>query len=130
LPAWPRARCGIFRRRTGTDCPRQSVLCPGVLGGGDAKLIPAVALWAGPGTLAAFLFVTAVTGGLIALAMIAVRRLRPASGGTGESQAGATALQGGVPYGFAIAVGGLIVATEPLFNAFSPYFVVVSGNGV
>jgi prepilin peptidase CpaA len=49
----------------------------GILGGGDAKLLAAVAPWAGPALLAQFIFVTALAGGAVAFAMI-IRRWRAA----------------------------------------------------
>ena len=45
----------------------------GVIGGGDAKLMAALALWFGPLPLPAFLAVTGIGGGLFALAMLAAR---------------------------------------------------------
>jgi prepilin peptidase CpaA len=46
-----------------------------VTGGGDAKLLAATALWAGPALLPEFIFVTALAGGAVALAVIVHRRL-------------------------------------------------------
>jgi prepilin peptidase CpaA len=46
-----------------------------VTGGGDAKLLAATALWAGPALLPEFIFVTALAGGAVALAVIIHRRL-------------------------------------------------------
>lgn len=78
----------------------------GVWGGGDAKLLPAVALWAGPAALPRLLLVMGLAGGLVALAVLAGRRagaggLRPA-------------LRLRVPYGIAIAAGGLDWAAAAL----------------
>jgi len=97
----------------------------GLLGGGDAKLLPATALWAGPEALPAFLIVTAGVGGAIALAMLAARYLR-ALPETGEG----TQNPPTVPYGVAIAAGGLVIALQPLLNAFSSHSSVVSSSGV
>ena len=50
----------------------------GIFGGGDAKLLSAVALWAGFDQLALMLMVTAISGGLLALAHLSpLRRLMP-----------------------------------------------------
>lgn len=76
-----------------------------VLGGGDAKLLGAVALWAGPAWILESLLVTALLGGAGALA--AVLRpvlLTPVLGP--QPSARETTL----PYGVAIAGGGLWVA--------------------
>jgi prepilin peptidase CpaA len=71
----------------------------GVWGGGDAKLVPAVALWVGPVALPRFLLVMALVGGLVALAALVGRRA--------EAGSLRSALRGHVPYGIAIAAGGL-----------------------
>ena len=47
----------------------------GLLGGGDAKLIAALALWFGPDSFAEFITITGVTGGLVALLLMLLRRL-------------------------------------------------------
>lgn len=71
----------------------------GVWGGGDAKLVPAVVLWTGPAGLPRFLLVMALVGGLVALAALLGRRAE--AGGL------RSVLRGRVPYGIAIAAGGL-----------------------
>ena len=47
----------------------------GLMGGGDAKLIAATALWFGVTTLPTFLAITAIGGGLFALMLLALRHL-------------------------------------------------------
>jgi prepilin peptidase CpaA len=86
----------------------------GWMGGGDVKLIAAVGLWAGPPLVGAYVVVTAIAGGLLSFAyLIHARGLfaEPA----GANRAAPRATQGPkpeirVPYGVAIAVGGLSVA--------------------
>lgn len=97
----------------------------GLLGGGDAKLLPATALWAGPEVLPVFLLITATAGGVLALALLARHRLQ-----TPARIDGASASPPTVPYGVAIAAGGAVVAAQPLLNAFSPGWSVVSASGV
>ncbi len=46
----------------------------GWLGGGDVKLLAALALWAGPGHVAALLVATTLAGGVLATGMILVSR--------------------------------------------------------
>lgn len=46
-----------------------------VLGGGDAKLIAAAALWVGPAGLPRFLLATALLGGVLALGLVLFRLL-------------------------------------------------------
>jgi len=71
-----------------------------LVGGGDVKLMAAVALWAGPSDFPLLITVTAVAGGVVALALLLSRwRSRKA-----ETRSGV------MPYGVAIAAGGLMVA--------------------
>ena len=81
----------------------------GWMGGGDVKLLAAATLWAGPATTPELLIVTAVLGGLLAVARLSPLVLHAAS---------APALLGDlrrapVPYGVAIAGAALIVTTPP-----------------
>jgi len=147
VPAWP----GHLLVFAAVFAACLALFAAGLLGGGDAKLLPAAALWAGPSTLAEFLLVTAVTGGAIALTLAikakwAGRRRSPMEseaaprpdmphGGSeaaaDEAEPGAMApASGEVPYAPAIAAGGLVVALEPLLNALSANSGLVPGNGV
>lgn len=75
------------------------------LGGGDVKLLAALALWfdlAGAGRL---LLLTALGGGLVTLALMLIRRLLPSPAGTGFA---AMRKRGPIPYGLAIAAGALL----------------------
>ena len=82
----------------------------GALGGGDVKLLAVVGLFAGPHRLPGFLIVTAIAGGLLGLAILAGAPIgRPAMAGAGPLRA---RLRGGLPYGPAIAAGGLWVAAS------------------
>jgi len=73
-------------------------------GGGDIKLMAATSLWAGPHLIAMFLIITAVAGGAVALTMAILTYARNYSG----RQALAIA-RVPIPYGIAIAAGGLSV---------------------
>jgi prepilin peptidase CpaA len=44
-----------------------------LLGGGDVKLLTAVSLWAGLGTVWAMLVTTAIAGGLLGLSLLLIR---------------------------------------------------------
>ena len=87
-----------------------------LMGGGDVKLMAAVALWAGPQEIFGFLVVTSLAGGL--LAVVAVTRLRFAVAGAIQAMGGRKTMEGAfggvVPYGIAISVGGFAVATALL----------------
>lgn len=84
-----------------------------VIGGGDVKLLSAVALWAGGPLLLPFLALTALAGGLLSVFWIACRRVRlllPARIACGLASAGLPTLpgsRGGVPYGGAISLAGV-----------------------
>lgn len=81
-----------------------------VFGGGDAKLLAAVAVWTGAPALMHFIFWTAVAGGVLAAALLAARQMLSAE----TSPSGLAHLlqkQNGIPYGVAIMAGAL--ATIP-----------------
>ena len=96
----------------------------GALGGGDVKLLSAVTLWAGPSLFLAFLFVTAVAGAGLALiyalktCVDAIQRRADGSLSMRSLAAGLADLRHvpllklTVPYGVAIAVGGLYVGAN------------------
>jgi prepilin peptidase CpaA len=76
----------------------------GMMGGGDVKLIGALALWLPVVPFLNLLIVMSLAGGAVTLLMMAERRLRPREG----------ALE--VPYGVAIAFAGLLALREPILN--------------
>jgi len=80
----------------------------GVMGGGDVKLMAAASLFAGPVHQVDFLTVTALAGGVLAIFLLAGAPIGPIE--TTSSGAIRTRLRGGLPYGPAIAAGGLWVA--------------------
>jgi prepilin peptidase CpaA len=79
----------------------------GALGGGDVKLLAAASLFAGSARLVDFLVVTALVGGALGLAVLVgapIGPATPATDGTVRAR-----LRSGLPYGPAIAAGGLWV---------------------
>lgn len=72
-------------------------------GGGDVKLLAAVALWTGFDGLPLLLTVMALAGGLLALVLLVARRFVPA--GAADLPPVLRA-DGPMPYGVAIAIGG------------------------
>lgn len=72
----------------------------GIMGGGDVKLIAAMGFWLSPATLAPFLLIMAMAGGVLALGTVIVVTL---------SHRDATAAVPTVPYGVAIAISGLFI---------------------
>lgn len=83
----------------------------GWLGGGDAKLFGAVFMWSGPAHSATVFFIVSLFGLMLALAQIAVGRVRRE-----RATAGALAWLApshGVPYGLALAIGGIAAVWLP-----------------
>ena len=111
------------------------------LGGGDVKLISALSLWAGPGLLAGFLVITSLAGGVLALVFLVRSRLqqKAASGSMeadragpdtgkrdhGDDATGGATAEGAkikplqIPYGVAIACGGIFISGKHIINHFS-----------
>ena len=75
------------------------------MGGGDAKLLAAASLWFGFENLLPFLAATALAGGVLSLAYLAFSAARV---GLGQD----TVIARNVPYGAAIAAGGLSVLPD------------------
>jgi prepilin peptidase CpaA len=85
----------------------------GSLGGGDVKLLAASSLFAGPALMLDFVIATALVGGLMSVAILAGAPIGPAV--PAAPTGGATVrgrLRSGLPYGPAIAAGGLWVAAS------------------
>lgn len=82
----------------------------GLMGGGDIKLLAASAVWVGWSDFPFFLMVTALLGGLIAVLVLAFRRLELPLSWTrvGWLERLHTREQG-LPYGVAIGAAGLLV---------------------
>ncbi len=81
----------------------------GWIGGGDAKLFAVVSLWLGWSAAPAFLLATALAGGGLALMLLNMRAawLRPYFSAAPPWLARLVAPNAAVPYGVAIAIGGL-----------------------
>lgn len=80
-----------------------------LLGGGDAKLLAAAALWIGYDQLGLFLFSVTLFGGALALLLLAYRRLPAAALPLPAWAVRLHTAGGGMPYGIAIAAGALTV---------------------
>jgi len=78
----------------------------GQMGGGDVKLIAALALWMPVSALIQLILVMSVVGGVITLVMLVDHRLSKRNGNPE------------IPYGVAIAIAGLFALREPLLNHF------------
>lgn len=78
----------------------------GMMGGGDVKLIVALALWLPFPAFLSMLMVMSIAGGVVTIVMMIERRIKRNPG------------QIEVPYGVAIAFAGLLAIREPLLNQF------------
>jgi prepilin peptidase CpaA len=88
-----------------------------VLGGGDVKLMAALALWAGPQHIVEFILVTTLYGALLSAAFLlpAFRQKEEAA----DIHVGAltAAMKRRLPYGLAIATGAVVVCLRLLTEA-------------
>src|SRR6476660_4877902 len=78
----------------------------GMMGGGDVKLAAALALWFSPAGTVRFLVLMSLAGGILTLVLIAWHRARRREG------------RPAIPYGVAIAFGGLAILTQRFLNQF------------
>ena len=91
----------------------------GWFGGGDAKLVAATALWIGSSDLLAYFIYVALAGGVLAIVLGLARQVPLPRQLLGEEWAVRLHRPGGgIPYGIALAIGGLLVFPHtPLFAA-------------
>jgi prepilin peptidase CpaA len=88
----------------------------GWIGGGDAKLAAATALWFGFSHLFNYLLVAALIGGVLTLLILELRRLPLPAALAGQRWiARLHEVNGGIPYGIALAIAGLTVYPETSF---------------
>lgn len=110
-PLWRAVAVGIGMLALGIFAWRRRLI-----GGGDAKLLAVMGMWAGTAELPGFLLVTTLAGGVLALLTLWYRHigwaflapLRVAIGQlpTPRLPAAGISLSAGLPYGVAIAAGG------------------------
>ena len=79
----------------------------GMMGGGDVKLAAALALWFSPASTVRFLILMSIAGGVVTLAVMALHRARQREG------------KPEIPYGVAIAFGGLVILAQRFLNQFA-----------
>jgi prepilin peptidase CpaA len=84
----------------------------GWMGGGDAKLVAATALWLGPGPdLMRYAVLASIFGGLLTALLIGVRLVvRPTTGFASADRLLDRA--SGIPYGVALGAAGMVVFAE------------------
>jgi prepilin peptidase CpaA len=79
----------------------------GMMGGGDVKLAAALALWFSPLSTLHFLVVMSLAGGVLTLGLMLAHRMRSKPG------------KPEIPYGVAIAFGGLVILAQRFLNQFA-----------
>jgi prepilin peptidase CpaA len=106
LPLWPNVAvqmaiaAGVFILFAGA-------FYAGMMGGGDVKLAAALALWFSPASTFKFLVLMSLAGGVLTLLVVGLHRMRGKSG------------RPEIPYGVAIAFGGLVILTQRFLNQFA-----------
>jgi len=78
----------------------------GMMGGGDVKLAAALALWFPPAGTVHFLILMSIAGGVLTLGILVWHRIKQREG------------RPEIPYGVAIAFGGLAILTQRFLNQF------------
>lgn len=81
----------------------------GWLGGGDAKLAPGAAMWAGYDGLLEFVIAMTLAGGVLTIALLAVRGSFRLAGAEQDRLPVALRWGNPVPYGIAISAGAILV---------------------
>jgi prepilin peptidase CpaA len=79
----------------------------GMMGGGDVKLAAALALWFSPFATIRFLVLMSIAGGFLTLVLLLWHRMQKREG------------RPEIPYGVAIAFGGLAILTQRFLNQFA-----------
>lgn len=82
----------------------------GIIGAGDAKLMAVTSLWLGPALTVPYVLYSSVSGGFLALAILAVRQFPLPAPIKGRDWAERLhARSNGIPYGVALALSALFV---------------------
>ena len=106
LPLWPDIgiQCAIA---AGVFALLAVAFYAGMMGGGDVKLAAALALWFSPQSTLRFLVFMSIAGGVLTLVVVGLHRLKKKPG------------KPEIPYGVAIAVGGLLILIQRFLNQFA-----------
>lgn len=94
----------------------------GLFGGGDAKMIPGVLLWIGPGGVLEFIVGMTLGGGALAVIVVLMRKAVPVELAPPFARK-VLSSESGIPYGVAIATGALFaLPASPLLTEFLSQF--------
>jgi prepilin peptidase CpaA len=106
LPLWPEV--GIqLAVAAGVFILLAIAFYAGMMGGGDVKLAAALALWFSPAATLRFLVFMSIAGGVLTLGVLIAHRMRKKPG------------KPEIPYGVAIAIGGLAILAQRFLNQFA-----------
>jgi prepilin peptidase CpaA len=106
MPLWPDAAI-IVAVAAGVFALLAVAFYAGMMGGGDVKLASALALWFSPVTTVNFLIWMSIGGGVLTAVVLALHRMKKKPG------------KPEVPYGVAIAFGGLVILIQRFLNQFA-----------
>ena len=106
LPVWPSVAVQVAMA-LGVFTLLAAAFYAGMMGGGDVKLAAALTLWLSPASTIRFLVLMSIAGGVVTLVALAIHRMR---GKAGRPE---------IPYGVAIAFGGLAILTQRFLNQFA-----------
>jgi prepilin peptidase CpaA len=106
LPFWPAAAIQVAVA-AGVFVLLAIAFYTGMMGGGDVKLAAALALWFSPAETVRFLIFMSIAGGVLTLLVVLIHKLRSKQG------------RPEIPYGVAIAIGGLAILAQRFLNQFA-----------
>ena len=106
LPLWPNVAVQVAFA-IGVFILLAAAFYAGVMGGGDVKLAAALALWFTPASTIKFLVVMSLAGGILTLLVVGWHRAMKRQG------------RPEIPYGVAIAFGGLAILAQRFLNQFA-----------
>jgi len=106
LPLWPEAAIQLAVA-LGVFVVLAGAFYIGMMGGGDVKLAAALALWLSPASTLQFLILMSLAGGVLTLVVMVAHRMRKKPG------------KPEIPYGVAIAFGGLVILAQRFLNQFA-----------
>lgn len=115
LPLWPDAAIQVAVA-AGVFLLLALAFQIGMMGGGDVKLAAALALWFSPVSTVKFLVFMSIAGGVLTLIVLIAHKKFP---GWQVDADGRPRSKPRVPYGVAIAVGGLVILAQRFLNHFA-----------
>lgn len=106
LPFWPNVAVQVAMA-VAVFALLAAAFYAGVMGGGDVKLAAALTLWFSPAATIRFLVLMSIAGGVLTLLLLAIHKMRKKPG------------RPEIPYGVAIAFGGIAILAQRFLNQFA-----------